>query len=81
VDDPLFRVDACQVNRGQRFYLRSSAAQILGLLRGRLLIQHAEHELRLQAGGFSLLPASLERVTLTAETQVEFLQVQLGRTL
>jgi len=81
VDDPLFRVDACQVNRGQRFYLRSSAAQILGVLRGRLLIRHAEHELRLQAGGFALLPACLERVTLTAETQVEFLQVQLGRTL
>src|SRR6266568_1262184 len=61
VDDPLFRVDACQVNRGQRFYLRSSAAQILGLLRGRLWIRHAEHELRLPAGGFALLPACLER--------------------
>ena len=30
VDDPLFRVDACQVKRGERFHLRSEAAQILG---------------------------------------------------
>ncbi len=78
VDDPLFRVDAYQVKRGQRFYLRLPAPQIVGLLRGRLLIAGGGQELPLKPGQFALLPASPERVTLTAETQVEFLQTQLG---
>jgi mannose-6-phosphate isomerase len=77
-DDPLFRVDGCQVKRGQRYHVRLPAAQVIGLLRGRLVISFREHELRLQAGGFALLPACLERVTLVAETAVEYLQVQPG---
>jgi mannose-6-phosphate isomerase len=78
VDDPLFQVDALLVRRGQRFHLRSAGLQIIGMLRGRLIIIHGEHQLRLKAGEFALLPASLERATLTAETQVELLQVQIG---
>jgi mannose-6-phosphate isomerase len=76
VDDPLFRADACQVKRGQRFHIRSDGAQVLGVLRGRLEITHGDTKLPLTDGQFALLPASLGRVTLTAETQVEFLQVQ-----
>ncbi len=76
VDDPLFRIDACQVKRGGRFHLRSDSLQILGLLRGRMEIAHGETKLPLQAGQFALLPACLDRVTVTAETQVEFLHVQ-----
>ncbi|MDB6017298.1 MAG: Mannose-6-phosphate isomerase [Pedosphaera sp.] len=76
VDDPLFRIDACQVKRGQRFHIRSEGAQVLGLIRGRLEVAHGETKLMLSAGQFALLPACLERVTLTAETQVEFLHVQ-----
>jgi mannose-6-phosphate isomerase len=78
VDDPLFRVDACQVKRGQRFHLRSESVQVLGLLRGRLSIVHGESALTLKAGEFCLLPACLGRVTLTAERQTEFLHVQPG---
>ena len=76
VDDPLFRVDACQVKRGQRFHLRSERVQILGMLRGRLAIDDGAEKLLLTPGQFALLPASLWRVTLTAEMQVEFLHVQ-----
>jgi mannose-6-phosphate isomerase len=77
VDDPLFRVDACLIKRGERFHMRSEQVQILGVLRGRLLIGGGEHEqLVLNAGQFVLLPASLGRVTMTAEMQVEFLHVQ-----
>jgi mannose-6-phosphate isomerase len=76
VDDPLFRVDACQVRRGQQFHLRSDGLQILGLLRGRLTVGAGDDKLQLNAGQFVLLPASLGRVTLIAETQVEFLHVQ-----
>ena len=76
VDDPLFRLDACQVKRGQRFYIRSDQAQVIGMLRGRLRIEHGESNLTLAPGQFALLPACLGRVTMIAETQVEFLQVQ-----
>ncbi len=76
VNDPLFRVDACRVKRDQRFYLRSDGVQIIGVLHGRLRLKYNEHELPLTAGQFALLPACLERVALTAETKVEYLQVQ-----
>jgi mannose-6-phosphate isomerase len=76
VDDPLFRVDACQVKRGGRFHLRSEGMQILGLLRGRMEISHGETGVVLNAGEFALLPASLGRVSITAEKQIEFLHVQ-----
>jgi mannose-6-phosphate isomerase len=76
VDDPLFRVDACQVRRGQRFHLRSEAMQILGVVQGRLRLTCGEHELELKPGAFCLLPACVGRVTLNAETRAEFLQIQ-----
>jgi len=77
VEDPLFRVDACQVRRGQRFYLRSASLQILGLLRGRMAVTHAETTLALKAGEFCLLPACLGRVALTAESRLDFLHIQV----
>ncbi len=76
VDDPLFRVDACQVKRGQRFHLRSERVQILAVLRGRLAVGDGAEKLLLTPGQFALLPASVGRVTMTAEMQVEFLHVQ-----
>ena len=79
VDDPLFHVDGCQVKRGQRFYLRNDAPTILALLKGRLTVSYEGQDLPVSAGAFVLLPAVLGRVALTAETQIEFLQVQPGR--
>jgi len=80
VDDPLFRVDACQVKRGQRFHLRSDAVQVLGMLRGRAEVQKSgegtQESATATAGEFLLLPASLGRATVTAETQLEFLHIQ-----
>jgi mannose-6-phosphate isomerase len=78
VHDPLFHIDACKVKRGERFYLSAETLQILALIKGRLRITYGECEVRLEAGGFVVLPASLGRVTVNAETQVEFLQVQPG---
>jgi mannose-6-phosphate isomerase len=76
VDDPLFRADACMVKRGERFHLRSDALQILGVLNGRLSVGEGDTALPLTAGQFALVPACLGRVSLTAETQVEFLHIQ-----
>jgi mannose-6-phosphate isomerase len=76
VDDPLFRVDACQVKRSQRFHLRSERVQILAVLRGRLAVGDGDGKLALGPGQFALLPAGAGRVTMTAEMQVEFLHIQ-----
>ncbi len=76
VDDPLFRVDACLVKRGERFHIRSDGLQILAMLHGRMEITHGETKLTVSAGQFALLPACLERVTIVAETQAEYLHVQ-----
>jgi mannose-6-phosphate isomerase len=78
VNDPLFRVDACQIKRGQRFYLHSDSVQIVGLLSGRLSVGAGEQKLMLKPGEFVLLPASLGRTPLSAETAVEMLHVQAG---
>jgi len=78
VDNPLFRVDACQVKRGQRFYLSGPVVQVVGIIRGRLKVGYGEHQLEGAAGEFILLPACLERVTFVAETQIEFLHIQAG---
>jgi mannose-6-phosphate isomerase len=76
VDDSLFRADACMVKRGERFHLRSDGLQILGVINGRLAVGDGDTALLLNAGQFALVPACLGRVSLTAETQVEFLHVQ-----
>jgi mannose-6-phosphate isomerase len=76
VNDPLFRVDACQARRGARFHLRSESLQILGIVRGRLELRHGEMTVPLKPGDFCLLPACLDRVTVTSEKQTEFLHVQ-----
>jgi mannose-6-phosphate isomerase len=78
VDNPLFQVNACRVKRGERFYLSGEVLQILALIKGRLRVAYEERAVQLEAGGFVMLPASLGRVSINAETQVEFLQVQPG---
>jgi len=78
VHDPLFNVDACRVKRGLRFHLRSEGPQILGLIKGRLEIAGGGQTVLLQPGQFVLLPADLERATLEAQTQVEFLHILPG---
>ena len=79
VDHPLFRVYACKVKRGQRFHLRIPAAHILAIIKGRLELTWRDHQLLLKPGDFVLLPLSLERITLTAQTQIEYLQVHVGK--
>lgn len=80
IDDPLFRIDACKVKRGKRFYLSSQSMQILGLVSGSLTVSHGEHTLTLKPGDFCLLPACLGRCALTAGTASEFLHIQPSAT-
>jgi len=76
VDDPLFRLDLCLVNRNKRFHLRSATAQILGLLQGCLAMTHPAGDLVLNPGEFCLLPACLDRVTIETQRRSEFVHIQ-----
>ncbi|MBL9168667.1 MAG: class I mannose-6-phosphate isomerase [Verrucomicrobiales bacterium] len=76
VDDPLFRINTTQIRRGERFYLRTTGAQIIGLLEGRLTISAEGQSIELKPGQFALLPASLTRTCFNATTRCEYLQVQ-----
>ena len=67
------------MKRGQRFHLRIPAAHILAIIKGRVELTWRDHQLLLKAGQFVLLPVCLERITLTAQTQFEYLQVQIGK--
>ncbi len=79
VNDPLFSVDAFKVKRHERFHLRNSAAFILGILKGRLVIRYKEMEIVAKPGEFVLIPGSLERTSFYANTQVELLHIQFGK--
>lgn len=78
VEHPLFTVNACKIKRGTRFYLRGAAAQILMVLRGRLVVSYQGQDLSLGPGQVALVPACLERTMLTAQTQTELLQIEPG---
>jgi mannose-6-phosphate isomerase len=78
ISDPLFTVDAYQVRRNERFYIRCPFPVILGIIRGRLLLRYGETELRLHAGEFCLVPACLDRMAVVAETRTTYLQAQPG---
>ena len=79
VRDPLFTVDVCRAAPGEVAPAgRAGVLRIIGMLGGRLVVRHRELEITLAAGEFCLLPASLEQVTLRAETHVQFLRVQPG---
>ena len=76
VDDPLFRVNAWQIKRGQRFYVTNELPQIFGIVRGRLMLKGNNVEVSLKAGDFCMVPATVGRLSLQAETQVELLHVE-----
>jgi mannose-6-phosphate isomerase len=78
VEHPLFTVDAYQVRRGERFHIRCPAPLIIGVLEGRLKVEHEQHPLQLGPGQFGLIPACMERVTYEAARRVMFLQAQPG---
>jgi len=76
VRDPLFTVEAHEADAGAGIPLPPRKMQILALLTGRVQVGDGLTTLPLAAGQFCLLPASLARVTLRAETPAAFLRVE-----
>lgn len=76
VNDPLFSVELWQ-GSSQRMQLPAFRMQILGVVSGKLAIQSGGESVHLVAGGFCLVPACAEQVTVTADNST-FLRVESG---
>jgi len=76
VDDPLFRANAWQIKRGQRFHVSNKLPQIFGIVTGRLTLRANNVDVPLKSGDFCLVPAAVERITIESETAVELLHVE-----
>jgi len=74
--DPLFKVTACSLIAGASTGNAPGRMQIVGLLKGRLVVQHATQPLTLGPGEFCLLPASLGSVALKVDADAEFLLIE-----
>jgi len=74
VRDPLFAVDVCPVEPGRRFDLSGRGPAVLGVVAGQMRLAGGGQEVRLEAGGFCLLPAALESAPAQTATGVTFLQ-------
>ncbi len=76
VDDPLFRVNSWRIKSGKRFYVSNKLPQIFGIVRGRLTLTGKDVEVVLKPGDFCLVPASVGRVSVQSEKQVELMHVE-----
>jgi len=78
VRDPLFTVEAYQMPAGATHQPSPGQMQILGTVAGTLEVLDRKESLRLPAGQFCLLPASLQEITLKADGPTSFLRIQAG---
>ena len=76
VRDPLFTAEEEEANAGAIVPLRPNKMQIIALLAGQVEVDDGMGALKLAAGQFCLVPASLAQVTLRVETPATFLRVE-----
>lgn len=77
VEDPLFIVEAVDTRADAVMDYRLTAPRVVGVVSGTVEIEHP-HGVRLKAGDFCLLPASLNRVRLLSPEVSEYLVAQPG---
>lgn len=78
VQDPLFTVESWRLAEGSETGLKPRTMQILASLDGPLRIEAGVGTVELSPGGFCLIPASLEDVTVHALGNASLLWVQAG---
>ena len=76
VNDPLFNVEAWEMNSGAGSLLKPKVLQIVAVTDGQLEIQAGSTAVNLSAGQFCLVPASLERTEMLAKSDAVFLRVE-----
>jgi len=75
---PPFTVEEVLDRRSGQISTRHPQLRIIGVLEGRLTIQHTNEEITLRPGQFCLKPADVERITLNFRPPVRFLQTGLN---
>jgi mannose-6-phosphate isomerase len=76
VNDPLFDVETWKLNYGAGGLLQSKKLQIVAVLNGGLEIKSGATAVKLSAGQFSLIPASLERTEILAKPDAALLHIE-----
>ncbi len=76
VDDPLFQVEAWQLPEGEKAWLQDQKLQIIAVTSGEVEVQSGSDALKLTAGQFSLIPASLKQTEILARSSANLLRVQ-----
>jgi len=73
---PPFTVEEVVDRRSGQISTRHPQLRIIGVLEGRLNVQHTNEEITVRPGQFCLKPAGVERVTLNFRPPVRFLQIR-----
>ena len=76
VKDPLFEVEAWQLPSGGKGRLQDQKLQIIAVTSGKIELQSASESLKLTAGQFSLIPASLKETMISAKSAANLLRVE-----
>jgi mannose-6-phosphate isomerase len=78
IKDKLFHVSLRRMKSGESLAWRGGLMGILGVVEGVLRVSDNAESTSLSAGGFCLIPACCTQAVARAETEVAFLQIQLG---
>jgi mannose-6-phosphate isomerase len=76
VRDPLFNVEAWQLNSGTGAKLKPKKLQIVAVTAGRIEIKCGTTTVALSAGQFGLIPASLDQTEIVAQSAAGLLRVE-----
>jgi mannose-6-phosphate isomerase len=79
VRDPLFTVEVCRLNAGERIALAARKMHIVAVLTGALEAGDSGESIGLSPGEFCLFPASLEKASLVARAPATFLRIEAGQ--
>ena len=76
VNDPAFNVEALEMKSGAGMILKPRKLQIVAATGGQVEIKGGSTSVKLSAGQFSLIPASLEQAEILAKSEVALLRVE-----
>jgi mannose-6-phosphate isomerase len=76
VNDPLFQVEAWSLNPGAERPLKPKSLQIIAVTSGQVDIQGGMMTMKLEAGQFCLIPASLDATVVRAKSDAALLHVE-----
>ena len=76
VNDPAFNVEALELKSGTGMNLKPRQLQIVAVTGGQAEIKGGSTSVKLSAGQFSLIPASLEQTEILAKSEAALLRVE-----